>query len=49
MRTQSIEVGHVKATRKGSIRYASVCPDRASKVQHRKLSALVVLVEAGAV
>lgn len=49
MRTQSIEVGHVKATRKESIRYASVCPSRASKVQYRKLSALVVLVEVEAV
>lgn len=37
MRTQSIEVGHVKATRKESIRKAVVCPDRASKVQRNTL------------
>jgi hypothetical protein len=45
MRTQSIEVGHVKTTRKESIRNASVCPDRASTVQRSKVATL----EAGAV
>jgi hypothetical protein len=45
MRTQCIEVGHVKATRKESIRKAMVCPDRASTVQHSEVASL----KAGAV